>query len=551
VGAVAGTGADVTLTTGRVYGDADEHVGRASATERLFSAWVFWCGLALLVASAWWYGRGLWFYSDEWNIIAVHHSGHWTEGFNGQWLLIPTLFFRILLEIFGLFTYWPFRLVGLAWYTALIVVFHNWARKRVRPAAAALAALAIAWYSTSWNVVMMPLLMNFTIPCVMLFAVWMLLDRDDRRSDIWAAVCLLVGMLSSNVGLVVCVIIGVEFAVSRTRWRRWWIFLPAAVVWVPWYLIWYEPISKRAAVTHAAHWGIGLTENYAKGFFAGWRVGQWIWLAVLIAVAIWALWQRRWNARSIGLAVGTVFFVTGASFRAADFHIPIPPDPNWYLWFYSVLVAALLVELGRGERVPLSWLAAVAVVVAISAAQLHGSLADFHSNGLLLKRNARTWFAAADALGDQASPDATMGVNIVQLPVRDYTSLRRDLGSLAPGVTLAQLGDEGTRRTVDAWMVSQLGVTVEPGSGPRKVCRPAPGASGPWGAGLPRGAEVRITTRDGSGDVRLRRFAGGFSPTPFARIEPQHTVHFAVPSDHSSVPWHVQVDGGAEVQVCE
>lgn len=528
----------------------DGSLERASTTERFFADVVFWGGLVVLLATAWWCGRGLWFYSDEWNVIAVHHSGNWTEGFNGQWLLVPTVFFRVLLEVFGLFTYWPFRLVGLAIYGTLIVVFHTWARRRIRPAAATLAALAIAWYSTSWNVVMMPLLMNFTIPTLMLFAVWMLLDRDDRRGEIWAAVCLLVGMLSSNVGLVVCVIIAVEFLVARTRWRRWWIFVPTALAWVPWYLIWYEPIGQRAAVTHAAHWGIGLTENYAKAFFAGWRVGQWIWLAALIVVAVWALWRRRWNPRSIGIAVGLVFFVTGASFRAADFHIPIPPDPNWYLWFYSVLVAALLVELARGEQVPLHWLGAVAVVVAIGAAQLFGSLADFHANGLLLERNARTWFAAADALGDKASPDATLAVNIVQLPVRDYTSLRRALGSPARGVTLAELGDEGTRQAVDSWMVTQLGVAIEPGPSTRTACRAASGVSGPAGSGLPPGAEVQVSTRGASVDIRLRRFGADFSPHSAGTIGPNQTAHFMVPTDHSKVPWHVQVDASAQVRVC-
>ncbi len=522
----------------------------ASENERFLGAVVFWAGLAVLVASAWWYGRGLWFYSDEWNIIAVHHSGHWMDGFNGQWLLIPTLFFRVLLEIFGLFTYWPFRFVGLAWYSSLIIVFHAWARRRVRPAAAALAALAIAWYSTSWNVVMMPLLMNFTIPCVMLFAVWMLLDRDDRRGNLWAAGCLLVGVLSSNVGLVVCLIIAVEFVLRRVPWRRWWIFVPSAVVWVPWFLIWYEPISKRAAVTHAAHWGIGLTENYAKGFFAGWRAGQWIWLAALCGVAIWALWRRRWNARSIGVAVGLAFFVTGASFRAADFHIPIPPDPNWYLWFYSVLVATLLVELGRGAKVPLSLLAAVAVVVAVSGYQLHGSLGDFHSNGRLLARNARTWFAAADALGTKAPADATMGVNIVQLPVGDYASLRRDMGSLAPGVSLAELGDEGTRQTVDAWMVTKLGLQIHQGAGADRACRDVTGVHGPNGSGLPPSATVRVTTGGRPSTLKVRRFASGFSATSIGAVSPNQTVHFTIPTDNSRVPWYLHVDGGAAVQVC-
>lgn len=540
----------MSLVTDRHSTDPETITGQVSQTEKLFSTVVFWAGLALLLGSAWWYGRGLWFYSDEWNIIAVHHSGHWMEGFNGQWLLIPTLFFRILLEIFGLFTYWPFRLVGLAWYASLIIVFHTWARRRVRPAAATLAALSIAWYSTSWNVVMMPLLMNFTIPCVMLFAVWMLLDRDDRRHDVWVAVCLLVGVLSSNVGLVVCVIIGVELIVSRARWRRWWIFVPAAVVWVPWFLIWYEPISERAGVTKAAHWGIGLTENYAKGFFAGWRAGQWIWLAALAALAIWALWRRRWNARSIGAVVGVAFFVVGASFRAADFHIPIPPDPNWYLWFYSVLVAALLVELGRGAKVPLALLGAVAVVVAISGWQLHGSLADFHANGQIGKRNARTWFAAADALGDKAPPDAMMGVNILPVPVGDYAGLRREMGSLAPDVTLGELGDEGTRQKVDVWMVSNLGIDIREGVGADRSCRGAPGVHGPNGSGLPPGATVRVTAAGVPTNLKVRRFATGFSEPPIGDVAPGETVHFSIPTDNSTVPWHLQVGAGAEVRVC-
>lgn len=530
---------------------ADDRPGPAwSDAERRWADVAFWVGLGALVASALWFGRGLWFFSDEWNVIAAHHDGNWMQGFNGQWLLIPTAIFWVLLKLLGLFTYWPFRVVGLAWYTALVVVFHAWAAKRVRPALATLAALAIAWYTTSWNVVMMPLLMNFTIPATMLFASWILLERNRRRSDIGVAACLVVAMLSSNVGLVVCMIIAVEFLVSRTRWRRWWIFVPAAVVWVPWFLVWYEPIGKTATVPHAVHWGIGLTENYARGFFVGWRVGQWIWLGALVAIAVWAFRQRRWSARSIGILAGLAFFVAGASFRAADFHIPVPPDPNWYLWFYSVLVAALLVELLRGVRVPVAALAPVAVVVVIGAVQLFGSLADFHSNGVQLARNARTWFAAADALGTRAPSDATMGVNIVQLPVGDYAELRRDMGSLAPGVTLAQLGDEPTREYVDAWMATKLGIRVVPGPGPAPSCRVASGVATSVGSGIPPGAVVRVATDELSSTLRLRRFASGFSGASIAVVGAHQVVHFTIPADNSTIPWHLQADGGAWVEVC-
>ncbi len=524
---------------------------RGGPVERAISTSIFWFGLTVLVVSAWWFGRGLWFYSDEWNVIAAHHAGNWTRGFNGQWLLIPTLVFRVLLEIFGLFTYWPFRLVGLMAYTTLVILFRAWAIKRVRPAVATLAALAIAWYPTSWNVVMMPLLMNFTIPVAMLFAAWLLLERRDPRADLGVAACLVVAVLSSNVGLVVCLVIGVEFLVSRTDWRRFWIFVPAAAVWVPWFLIWYEPISERAGIRSATHWGIGLTENYAKGFFSGWRAGQWIWLAALAGIGVWALARRRWSPRAIGILAGTVFFVAGASFRAADFHIPIPPDPNWYLWFYSVLVAALLVELLRGVRVPRTAVTVVGVVVLVGAVNLHGSLADFHDNGVQLARNARTWYAAADALGDRAPQDATLAVNIVQLPVADYTDLRRDMGSLAPGVTLADMGDEGTRRSVDTWMAMNLGTRVQPGAGPPGECRAAPGVSGAAGAELPAGATLRVDGHGDGAEVYLRRFAAGFPTEPVGRVASGETAHLVVPADNSDLPWYARVVGRADVEICD
>lgn len=532
------------------FGEVRSSQPQWSTLERRLSAWVFGLGLAFLVASAWWYGRGLWFYSDEWNVIAVHHSGHWTQGFNGQWLLIPTAFFWVLLKAVGLFTYWPFRFVGLAWYVALIVFFHAWARRRVRPFAAAIGALAIAWYSTSWNVVMMPLLMNFTIPAAMLFASWLLLARDTRRGDIGVAGCLVVGVLSSNVGLVVGLMLAVEFLVARVRWRRWWVFVPAVVVWVPWFLIWYEPISKRAKVTHAAHWGMGLTENYARGFFSGWRVGQWVWLAALIAVGVWALARRRWTPRAIGVLAGTAFFVAGASFRAADFHIPIPPDPNWYLWFYSVCVAALLIELVGEVRVHPGVLAGLAVVVLVGGFHLHRSLAEFHSNGLQLAGNARTWFVAVDALGTKVPGDATLPINIVQLPVADYERLRRDMGSLVPGVTLGDLGDEPTRQAADAWMAVNLGIRIDPGPRPVGSCHGAPEAGSSAGVALPAGAVVRVASGKGPVDLRLRRLASGFGMSTIGRIGPGETAHFTIPRDQSPLRWYLQVSGRASVEVC-
>ena len=211
----------------------------------------------------------------------------------------------------------------------------------------------------------------------------------------------------------------------------------------------------------------------------------------------------------------------------------------------------LLVELARGAKIRLSALGAVAVVVFVGAVHLQGSLSDFHSGGVQLAKNARTWFAAADALGTKVPYGSKLAVNIVQLPAEDYALLRRDMGSLAPKATLADLGDEGTRQAADAWMVSGLGVQIIPGQGSGVQCRPAPGVLGSTGSGLPSGAEVQITTHGTSSAVRLRRFAAGFSLNPIGTVGASQAAHFIIPRDNSALPWYVQVTGDADVSVCQ
>ena len=294
---------------------------------------------------------------------------------------------------------------------------------------------------------------------------------------------------------------------------------------------------------------MGLTESYARGFAAGWSVGQWLWLAALTAVLVWASIRRRWNARSIAVLAGLALFVAGASFRAADFPIPVPPDPNWYLWLYSVFVAALLVELCRDVRIPLVLLALLAVPVTAGGVQLHHSLEKFHRGGIAEQPNLRTWFAAADALGPHVAAGATLPVNIIRVPVRDYASLRRDMGSLAPGARLGDLGDEATREAADAWMLENLGVTVHPGPSPADSCRPA-GPMSPGGVRLPAGTGVEITASAQPAEVRFRRFADDFAYSPFATVPPHHTVHLAIPTDVSNLAWYLRVDGGATVSIC-
>src|SRR5689334_17818311 len=134
-------------------------------------------GIGALVAYMLWLGRGLWFYSDDWNLIAWYHHDHFLTPFNGHLSLVPVLVYRLLFATAGIGTYLPYRVAGLAAYAFLGVMIYCYGRSRVPPVIAALASLAVMWYSAAQLDVSFPVLLNFSLPLALLIAIWTLLDR--------------------------------------------------------------------------------------------------------------------------------------------------------------------------------------------------------------------------------------------------------------------------------------------------------------------------------------------------------------------------------------
>jgi len=74
--------------------------------------------LALWLAA----GRYLWFYLDDWDFLAARRTGDVGDLFrphNEHWTTVPVLIYRILFRIYGLNSYFPYRLVGVVIYLAL------------------------------------------------------------------------------------------------------------------------------------------------------------------------------------------------------------------------------------------------------------------------------------------------------------------------------------------------------------------------------------------------------------------------------------------------
>src|SRR5207248_3319132 len=140
------------------------------------------------------------FFIDEWSVITRYHDGHWLTPFNGHLSIVPIAFYRFMLSTAG-YQFAPERIVALACYGAVAIAVYCFARPRVDPVVAAIAALLVAWSSQAQLLIMFPLLINFTIPIAILVVIWILLDRDEFRFDVTASVLLAFALATSSVAL--------------------------------------------------------------------------------------------------------------------------------------------------------------------------------------------------------------------------------------------------------------------------------------------------------------------------------------------------------------
>src|SRR5258708_27696293 len=171
---------------------------------------VFAVGLATLIGYAAWLGRDVWFFSDDWDFIAFHHTGDYLTPYNSHLWLFPLAIFHTLYVTVGLVSYTPYRVVGLVAYAALGIILFVYARQRVQPLYAALAALSVVWFSTAEFNVLFPLLINFSVPLAATIAIWLLLDRDTWRCALVAAGFLAVALASDSVVLITFSVVDID-----------------------------------------------------------------------------------------------------------------------------------------------------------------------------------------------------------------------------------------------------------------------------------------------------------------------------------------------------
>jgi hypothetical protein len=583
-------------------GFLDRAVARFAVwTKRVGENRVAYAALALAFALAaalilgW--GKGQTFINDEWNYLVV------LRGFspqtllhpqNGHLLLVPLLLYKALFATAGAESHIPYQLTTLVLHLTVASLFFLLVRTRLPLAVAVALTVLVAFFGAGWDTIMgayeIPNLTGMASGLAMLLA----LERRTPAGNLAACLFLAVSLASFSVGIAFA--LGAMLAIwlgGRSEWRRSWVALVPAVLYVAWFL-WarkfgqsevtaeaaaslFSGIADQLAALCAAITGLFRTPGSAELPVLIEVRPEWGYPLALVLGVLLALHVRR-GPRSIRFWTVAGTLLIYMALVAVGLSPARAPNASRYVYMGGILALLLVAELGRDIR----WSTAIGVVVVAffglslmaNMAQLRVGGRVFEAEGAtnratlaaleLSRRSVDPGFAVEDGSEEHSHPD-------MFFTAAAYFDATDDFGS--PAYSPEQLIGTGeqAREAADQELYRALAINAEPAASP-KVDRGGPrpslvsasaGRARPAGSCLalipelgrigsfqvelpPGGFSYRIAAAD-EARVKLARFGDAFSISlPVTR----GSAEVAIPTDAGRVPWRAEVLTGARTAIC-
>ena len=327
-------------------------------------------GLAVILVIA----RDQWFFGDDWAILAPHLDGAIMQPHVGHWDLIPAIAFQTLRNLIGLGSYYPY--LGLALLAHLTVAHLLWRilnRVGVPPWGATIAAFLVVLLGAGAENILWAFQFGFMGAVAVGLGVLLLLDTQRLGAGRMVAVILLavVAPMFSGTALPVLAAAAITGVVRRGFWRTLVLFLPAAAIYVTWYLLFalHDPSTPKGVHTVV---GALFALVYAAAMVAGGlgRALPWIGLGVIpaIAVLLWFILTAKRGFRGPALAAyaltcGAVVFVLLTAYARSGFGLSAAAAQRYAYVTIVMLLPALSLLVARlvvGRR---RWTVAVTVVL--------------------------------------------------------------------------------------------------------------------------------------------------------------------------------------------
>jgi hypothetical protein len=330
---------------------------------------------------------------DEWSYVYRLASqpllpAVFDSPYGGYLIAPPMLIYAGLLEVFGMASYLPYRIVGLVLLLAAALLVFELARRRVGPLAALLPAVLLLFLGSGSEVVVVPNRLPSQVALTAGLGMLIALERRDLRGDVIACVLLIVALTSHPLGLAfgAAAITSLCLRPAGERLNRWWVVVPGLLLFAAWWVTLHGsfPESESPSIGEVASF---VANSFvaacaaATGFFrAPWSDGAdfingfSIALAVAIAgaIAIRLATLRPVPATAWVALAALVVALVAPGFAPGGFLDSFrQPDAPRYLYPNVVLLYLVGAELAAGIRLRRSVkLAAMAGVVSIFAVSL-------------------------------------------------------------------------------------------------------------------------------------------------------------------------------------
>ncbi len=323
---------------------------------------------------------GQWFFGDDWAIIAPHLDASLMQPHVGHWNLIPALFFMALRQVVGVGSYLPFLALALVAHVA--VVHLTWRiLKRVGGEpwlATGLAAMLMVLGGGAENI-LWAFQFGFMGAIALGLAVVVLIDTSAPRLPVWRFVLIIVlavvAPMFSGTAIPVLVAAGVLGWIRRGPLRTAALLLPAAIVYLTWYLV----VARSADLPEPGFRGLADTGRalvYAAAMYGGGlgRALPWIGLGVIPAAAVlgWLVVTLRHRkghgpiAPALALAAGSLVFVALTTYSRLDNGLSSAASQRYaYLTITLLLPALALVATAIAARSRRAFVAILCVIVVL------------------------------------------------------------------------------------------------------------------------------------------------------------------------------------------
>lgn len=521
-------------------------------------------GILLLSLTA-----GFTFISDEWDLVLLRPG--WGpdalfEPFHEHIVVAPALIYKLLQSVFGMGSPRPMQFVAIGTFLTTALLLFVWLRTRVGDWGALIGAAIVLFLGAAFEDLLWAFQLGYFGGLACGLGALIALDRDDRKGDVAATILLVASLSFSSVGMAFVAGAVVECLTNpRDRSRRWFVAAVPVAFYALWWLGWGHDAESDVTLANLPDlpgyiWdavSAGLTSMLGLATGDGSEPDQphliWGRIAFLVLAGLTAWRLIRLGRIPRGLlvvgAVGLAFF----GLAALGQNELRPPTSSRYQLPAVVFILLFIGELLRGVKIPAPALAVAATVVlitSISGVDLMREQADTRWKPSVVSSQVSL---GAIALGaENARPDYVLDLGSVAVPIGRFRDEVEASGS--PGYSTDEIAgmDPAYRELADRTLIDVLGLElsgVDPGA-PPGACRTVPAAAGTPVPVNPGTTSKIVNLENRELTVAASRF-GDPPGNPVGSTYPRSWAWLTLPSDDSSRPWQVTLDGRGRINTCD